>query len=251
MSLTGDVRRSENQMAAPPIPPPPPTIPPTPVTPYTPFVGKTEAANLRAQFTFPSVPGLGLGLNAGESQGKSSGGGSNRNANQGANLSYVQAAWNASLGYQNSTLKSSLATGIDSRTDTWTASYGRNWSDATDVAPASWMLNATLYGNAQRQHLENGTTSTLNTLNLVVIGRAQRLGAPLRHPRRQPRPRRHRRRAAPALVPARCGAGAGAARRHSALCARHEQLPGSSGDRLSGQDGRSATELCVLISFCS
>ncbi|MCL4680191.1 MAG: hypothetical protein KJZ92_02870 [Rhodocyclaceae bacterium] len=170
LTLTGDVRHSENQMAAPPIPPPPPTIPPTPVMPYTPFVGKTDAANVRAQFTFPSVPGLGLALNAGESQGKSSGGGSNRNANQGANLSYVQAAWNASLGYQNSTLKSSLATGIDSRTDTWTASYGRNWSDATDVAPASWMLNATLYGNAQRQHLENGTTSTLNTLNLAVSG---------------------------------------------------------------------------------
>ena len=170
MSLTGDVRRSENQMAAPPIPPPTPTIPPTPVTPYTPFVGKTEAANLRAQFTFADVPGLGLGLTVGESHGKSSGGGSNRNANQGASLSYMRPAWNASLGYQNSTLKNSLAAGSDSRSDTWMASYGRNWSDATDIAPASWMLNATASGSFQRQHLENGSTSTLNTLNLVVMG---------------------------------------------------------------------------------
>lgn len=169
MSLTGDVRRSENQMAAPPVPPPPPTIPPTPVTPYTPFVGRTEAANLRAQFTFADVPGLGLGLNVGESHGKSSGG-SNRNANQGANLTYMQPAWNASLGYQNSTLKNSIAAGSDSRSDTWMASYGRNWSDATEVAPASWTLNATASGSFQRQHLENGTTSTLNTLNLVVMG---------------------------------------------------------------------------------
>lgn len=169
MSLTGDVRRSENQMAAPPVPPPPPTIPPTPVTPYTPFVGRTEAANLRAQFTFADVPGLGLGLNVGESHGKSSGG-SNRNANQGANLTYMQPAWNASLGYQNSTLKNSVAAGSDSRSDTWMASYGRNWSDATEVAPASWTLNATASGSCQRQHLENGTTSTLNTLNLVVMG---------------------------------------------------------------------------------
>ena len=169
MSLTGDVRRSENQMAAPPVPPPPPTIPPTPVTPDTPFVGRTEAANLRAQFTFADVPGLGLGLNVGESHGKSSGG-SNRNANQGANLTYMQPAWNASLGYQNSTLKNSIATGTDSRSDTWMASYGRNWSDATEVAPASWTLNATASGSFQRQHLENGTTSTLNTLNLVVMG---------------------------------------------------------------------------------
>ena len=170
MSLTGDVRRSENQMAAPPVPPPPPTIPPTPVTPYTPFVGKTEAANLRAQFTFVDVPGLGLGLNVGGSHGESSGGGSNRNANQGASLSYMRPAWNASLGYQNGTLKNSIAAGTDSRSDTWMASYGRNWSDATDVAPASWMLNATASGSFQRQHLENGTTSALNTLNLVVMG---------------------------------------------------------------------------------
>ena len=176
MSLTGDVRRSENQMAAPPVPPPPPTIPPTPVTPYTPFVGKTEAANLRAQFTFLDVPGLGLGLSVGESHGKSSGGSSNRNANQGANLTYMQPAWNASLGYQNSTLKNSIAAGSDSRSDTWTASYGRNWSDATAVAPASWMLNATASGSFQRQHLENGTTSTLNTLNLVVMGERSQWG---------------------------------------------------------------------------
>ena len=176
MSLTGDVRRSENQMAAPPVPPPPPTIPPTPVTPYTPFVGKTEAANLRAQFTFLDVPGLGLGLSVGESHGKSSGGSSNRNANQGANLTYMQPAWNASLGYQNSTLKNSIAAGRDSRSDTWMASYGRNWSDATAVAPASWMLNATASGSFQRQHLENGTTSTLNTLNLVVMGERSQWG---------------------------------------------------------------------------
>lgn len=170
LTLTGDVRHSENQMATPSIPPPPPTIPPTPVTPYTPFVGKTDAASVRAQFTFPSAPGLSLALSAGESDGRSSGGDSNRNANQGANLTYVQAAWNASLGYQNGTMKNSLAPGTDSRTDTWTASYGRNWSDATEVAPASWMLNATIYGNSQRQHLENGTASTLNTLNLAVSG---------------------------------------------------------------------------------
>jgi hypothetical protein len=170
MSLTGDVRRSENQMAAPPMPPPPPTIPPTPITPYTPFVGKTEAANLRAQFTFADVPGLGLGLNVGESHGRSSGGGSNRNANQGASLTYMRPAWNASLGYQNSKQSNSIAAGSDSRSDTWMASYGRNWSDATEVAPASWMLNATASGSFQRQHLENGTTSTLNTLNLVVMG---------------------------------------------------------------------------------
>lgn len=169
MSLTGDVRRSENQMAAPPVPPPPATIPPTPVTPYTPFVGKTEAANLRAQFTFADVPGLGLGLSVGESHGKSSGGGSNRNANQSANLTYMRPAWNASLGYLNGKQSNSIS-GSDSRSDTWMASYGRNWSDATDVAPASWMLNATASGSFQRQHMENGTTSTLNMLNLVVSG---------------------------------------------------------------------------------
>ncbi len=169
LSLTGDVRRSVNQMAAPPVPPPPPTIPPTPVMPYTPFVGQTDAANLRAQITFEGAPGLGLGLNAGESHGKSSGG-SNRNSHRGVNLSYMQTAWNASLGYQNGTLKNSIAAGADSRSDTWTAAYGRNWSDATDVAPASWMLNATVSGSAQRQHLENGTTSTLNMLNLMVSG---------------------------------------------------------------------------------
>ncbi|MCO5097022.1 MAG: hypothetical protein M9884_06055 [Rhodocyclaceae bacterium] len=171
MSLTGDVRRSENSMAAPPLPPPPPTIPPTPVTPYTPFTGTTEAANLRAQFTFPDVPGLGLGLTAGESRGKSSGSnGINRSQNQGANLTYVKPAWSTSLGYQNSKQSNSIAASSDSRTDTWTASYGRNWSDATDVAPASWMLNATASGNFQRQHLDSGASATLNTLNLVVSG---------------------------------------------------------------------------------
>lgn len=169
MSLTGDVRRSENQMAAPPVPLPPPTIPPTPITPYTPFVGRTDAASLRAQFTFAGVPGLSLALNVGESHGKSSAGGSNRNAHQGASLSYVQPVWNASLGYQNAKLSNSIA-GTDSRSETWSLVYGRNWSDATDVAPASWTLGATASGSFQRQHLENGTTSTLNTLNLVVTG---------------------------------------------------------------------------------
>ncbi|MBE7423047.1 MAG: hypothetical protein HS110_11580 [Zoogloeaceae bacterium] len=175
MSLTGDLRRSENQMAAPPVPPPPATIPPTPVTPYTPFVGKTEAANLRAQFTFADVPGLGLALSAGESHGKSSAGGSNRNANQGASLSYVRPAWNASLGYQNAKLSNSVA-GTDSRSDTWSVVYGRSWSDATEVAPAAWMLNATASGSFQRQHLENGTTFSLNTLNLVVMGERSQWG---------------------------------------------------------------------------
>ncbi|MBX3648338.1 MAG: hypothetical protein KF766_11790 [Rhodocyclaceae bacterium] len=175
MSLTGDVRRSENQMAAPPVPPPPATIPPTPVTPYTPFVGITDAANLRAQFNFPDVPGLGLGLSVGESRGKSSGGtaggnGVNRSQNQGANLTYTKPVWNASLGYQNSKQSNSIAAGSDSRTDTWTAAYGRNWSDATDIVQASWMLNATVAGSVQRQNLESGATATLNTLNLVLSG---------------------------------------------------------------------------------
>lgn len=176
ISLTGDVRHSENQMAVPPVPPPPPTIPPTPVTPYTPFVGKTDAASLRAQISFPSVPGLGLGLSAGESHGRSSGGASNRSQNQSVNLSYAAMAWNASLGYQNSKQSNSVVVASDSRTDTWSASYGRNWSDATDVAPASWMLNATVTGSAQRQHLESGNSATLNTLNLVVSGERQPWG---------------------------------------------------------------------------
>lgn len=175
LSLTGDLRRSENQMAAPPVPPPPATIPPTPATPYTPFVGKTDAANVRAQFTFPDAPGLGLALNAGESHGRSSGGASNRNANQGANLTYAQPAWNASLGYQNSKQSGSLA-GADSRSDTWTAAYGRNWSDASDVAPASWTLGATVSASAQRQHLAGGATSTLNTLNVIVSGERSQWG---------------------------------------------------------------------------
>jgi hypothetical protein len=175
MILTGDVRRSENQMAAPPIPPPPPTIPPTPVTPYTPFVGITDAVNLRAQFNFPDVPGLGLGLSVGESRGKSGGGvvgggGVNRSQNQGVNLTYTKPAWNASLGYQNSRQSNSIAAGSDGRTDTWTAAYGRNWSDATDIVQASWMLNATIAGSVQRQNLESGATATLNTLNLVLSG---------------------------------------------------------------------------------
>lgn len=176
MSLTGDVRRSENRMAAPPVPPPPPTIPPTPVTPYTPFVGKTDAASLRAQLVFADVPGLGLGLNVGESHGRSSAGGSNRNAHQGANLSYVRPAWNAALGYQNSKLSSSIAGGADGRTGTWSAVYGRNWSDATEVAPASWMINATVTGSFQRQHLESGATSTMDTYNLIVSGERSGLG---------------------------------------------------------------------------
>jgi len=175
MSLTGDVRHSENRMAAPPVPPPPPTIPPTPITPYTPFVGKTEAVSLRAQFVVPGVPGLGLGLNVGESHGKSSAGGSNRNANQGASLSYVRPAWNASLGYQNAKLSNSVA-GTDSRSDTWSVVYGRNWSDATEVAPASWMVNATVSGSFQRQHLESGATSTMDTYNLMVTGERSGLG---------------------------------------------------------------------------
>lgn len=176
LSLTGDVRRSENQMAAPPVPPPPPTIPPTPVTPYTPFVGRTEAASLRAQISFPGVPGLGLGLSAGESHGRSSGGASNRSQNQGATLSYAAMAWNASLGFQNSKQSNSVAAASDSRTETWSASYGRNWSDATGVAPASWTLNATATASAQRQHLETGATATLNTLNLVFSGERQPWG---------------------------------------------------------------------------
>lgn len=175
MSLTGDVRRSENRMAAPPVPPPPPTIPPTPVTPYTPFVGKTDAASLRAQFVFADVPGLGLGLNVGESHGKSSAGGSNRNAHQGASLSYVRPAWNASLGYQNAKLSNSVA-GTDSRSDTWSVVYGRNWSDATEVAPASWTISATASGSFQRQHLEGGATSTMDTYNLMVSGERSGLG---------------------------------------------------------------------------
>jgi hypothetical protein len=162
-------------MAAPPVPPPPATIPPTPATPYTPFVGKTDAANVRAQFTFPDAPGLGLALNAGESHGRSSGGASNRNANQGANLTYAQPAWNASLGYQNSKQSGSLA-GADSRSDTWTAAYGRNWSDASDVATASWTLGATVSASAQRQHLAGGATSTLNTLNVIVSGERSQWG---------------------------------------------------------------------------
>lgn len=175
MSLTGDVRRSENKMAAPPVPPPPATIPPTPITPYTPFVGVTEAANLRAQFTIADIPGLGLGLSVGESRGKSGGGtagssGTNRSQNQGANLTYAKPVWNASLGYQNSKQSNSIAAGSDSRTDTWTAAYGRNWSDATDIVQASWMLNATVAGSVQRQNIEGGATATLNTLNLVLSG---------------------------------------------------------------------------------
>lgn len=69
-------------------------------------------------------------------------------------------------------MKNRLTTGggSDSRTDTWSAAYGRNWSDATDLAPASWMIAATIAGNTQRQHLDGGATSTLNTLNLAVSG---------------------------------------------------------------------------------
>lgn len=170
MSLSGDLRRSENQMAAPPVPPPAPTIPPTPVTPYTPFVGTTEAASLGAQFVFAGVPGLGLGLSAGESRGTSSAGGNSRSANQGASLSYARPDWNAALGYQHSRLTAGIAAGADSRGDSWTASYGRNWSDATTAAPASWTLNATASASVQRQHLEGGATHALNTLNLAAMG---------------------------------------------------------------------------------
>ncbi|NUQ73734.1 MAG: hypothetical protein HUU21_09280 [Polyangiaceae bacterium] len=166
---------AEGPPPAPPIPPPPPTIPPTPITPYTPFVGVTEAASLRAQFTIADVPGLGLGLSVGESRGKSGGGvvgggGVNRSQNQGANLTYTKPVWNASLGYQNSKQSNSIAAASDSRTDTWTAAYGRNWSDATEVVPASWMLNATVAGSFQRQNLDSGATATQNTLNLALSG---------------------------------------------------------------------------------
>ncbi|MCC7461324.1 MAG: hypothetical protein IT480_02550 [Gammaproteobacteria bacterium] len=175
MSLAADLRRSENAMASPPVPPPVPSIPPVPIPPGTPFVGRTDAGSLGAQFTFTGTPGLGLGLNLVESRGSSNAGTRNRNTSPSASLSYARQAWNAALGYQNVRLSDSVA-GADSRSDTWSVAYGRNWSNATASAPASWTFGTALSGNFQRQRLESGVAATMDTANLQLSGERSGLG---------------------------------------------------------------------------
>ncbi len=175
LNLTADLRRSENQKAAPPTPPPVPTIPPSLPPPPTPHPGRTDAATLGAQITFPQAPGLSLGLNAGESRGKSDIG-VNEISNYGANLAYASKEWNAGVAYQNNDLSGGLGAGSDSRTGTWTVNLGGNLSDAAGGAPGTWTLGANLTGNFQRQDLGGGGSLEFDTYALTLSGQRARWG---------------------------------------------------------------------------
>jgi hypothetical protein len=176
LSLLADLRRSRNEMAAPPVPPPAPTIPPNLTPPPTPFVGRSDALTLRAQITLPSAPGLGLGLTAGETRGKGNGTGDNDTSNWGATLGYSTPGWNATAAFQNTRLSSSVEAGADGSTDTWTFNLGRSLSDAAGGVPAAWTLGGNLTATFQRQDLSSGAGMELDSYALLLTGQHVRWG---------------------------------------------------------------------------
>lgn len=158
LSLSIDLRNSENKLAAPPSPATTPgsTIPPVNTTGNS---SKTDSGSLNANINIEAVPGLSSNLVYMETKGENSDGGRNANKNHGAGLSYVYQTWNGSANFQQSISTNSGTTASNSTTDTWNYLVGKAWSDAAPDAAPSWNLNLNLGFGTSHQDLDSGAST--------------------------------------------------------------------------------------------
>jgi hypothetical protein len=164
LSLNADVRHSENELAEVSIngtPPPSPSVNST----------ETDSLATTANITFgPEYTGWSLMLNQSLSRGENSDGTGNRNAGYGSTLSYGEEKWNASLGYQFVGNRNDGSSATDSDSRTYQLSLGRNWSNATEMASATWMFGLTLGLSRQEQKLDTGGGPTTTNWQLGLNG---------------------------------------------------------------------------------
>lgn len=162
LSLTADLRHSENDLAA----TPPPTTPPTPPTANA---AENDALAITAAITFgPAHPAWSLLLNQVLSDGENSDGTTNRNQGFGATVAYAGQNWNSSLGYNLSKVKNDGATSTSGETDAWVFNLGKMWNDET------WSLGLNFTASLQDQELDTGAGPSTVTWQLGLS--SQRAG---------------------------------------------------------------------------
>lgn len=124
----------------------------------------TDSGGLRANINFgPEHPGWGLALqHAGSDARESVNGYHSRNKQSSAMLNYSSPTWMAGVGYGFATLRNQASPSTDSNTPSLNVTLGKTWTDANNIAPASWSINTNLSASFQDQKIIGGS-STKNT----------------------------------------------------------------------------------------
>ncbi|MCC7258220.1 MAG: hypothetical protein IT486_07590, partial [Gammaproteobacteria bacterium] len=168
LSLTGDLRHTENERAE----APPGLEQPVPV-PYTPNAVEADSWTLGADIAVLAVEGLSLQLSHSQSDGENDDGGENDQQDSAASLQFSRGGWSTGLGWQHGDYENAAAAASDSDTDGWNAFVGREW---VEPANGTWNVGATLMYADQRQELDTGEHNTNESYQLSLNGQHVRFG---------------------------------------------------------------------------
>lgn len=170
VNLNMDLRHSVNEQVA-------ASVTGTPPANTSVNSAKTDALSSIANITFgPEYVGWSLMLSQSLSRGENTDGTGNRNTGYGSTLSFVDERWNASLGYQFASSHNGGAPSTDSDSRTWQFSLGRNWSNATEMTPATWLFGLSLGYSRQQQKLDIGGGPTTDSWQLNLNGQNSNWG---------------------------------------------------------------------------
>jgi hypothetical protein len=157
--------RDSNLTTASYTPLPAPAIPPLP--PLATIVGTTtmtKSMTSRAAINFgPDLPGWSVTLQDTHTKVTDPTGAESPTTNLLTTLNYSSQTWNGMVSVGSGRVTNSASPQADSKTSTWQAQLGRQFSGATPDMPASWTANASVTAGRQVQDLVNAGTSTTTT----------------------------------------------------------------------------------------
>lgn len=167
LSLTGDIRHTENERAK-----PPPGLEPPVAVPYSPNAVEADSWMLSANLAIVAVEGLNLQLSHSESDGKNDGGGENDQQDSAINLQFNRDNWSSGIGYQHGDYENDAASASNSSTDGWNVFIGRDWVESS----GSWNIGTTVTYSDQRQSLDTGARNSNQSYQLALNGQHVRFG---------------------------------------------------------------------------
>jgi hypothetical protein len=168
LSLTGDLRHTENERAE-----PPPGLEPPITVPYSPNAVEADSWTLGANVAILAVDGLNLQFSHAQSDGENDGGSENDQQDSAANLQFNRGGWSTGLGYQRGDYENAAAPGTDSKTEGWNAFVGREWAEPVS---GDWSIGTMLMYADQRQELDTGPRNTNESYQLSINGQHVRFG---------------------------------------------------------------------------
>ncbi len=190
LSLTGDIRHTENERAK-----PPPGLEPPVAVPYSPNAVEADSWMLSANLAIVAVEGLNLQLSHSESDGKNDGGGENDQQDSAINLQFNRDNWSSGIGYQHGDYENDAASASNSSTDGWNVFIGRDWVESS----GSWNIGTTVTYSDQRQSLDTGARNSNQSYQLALNGQHVRFGQSLSGTTGVTRPAPHQRGIRPPL----------------------------------------------------